>query len=412
MKINLAVYTATEGYSWQKGTRILSNDLKEYKKTIGRFPDPTVDTLPFGGAFVYHDKVVFYRFHIAKKADSKGRDALYLILGECPKNIAMKIDFNSLFAKTEMASPSNPFPFELDYIGAGATACAVDFTKSFNITYSTRADFSSLGYILANCPNEDLLIKITGTQIKPNILISYKATQLSSPVDSNPTAATSTVSNSRKISSTISRGNTHLHTSFEPIAAPQTNLYLLTIIIAIVSLILGVFLGYWIHGIKIKPSGKQISLPGGVNVEIKHKPTPEAEKPESPDTPKEQVPPVIVTPPPSQKVYHCSLCKGTGVEFEYEECEDWRSDCPVCHGYRVIKRKIKCRRCAGTGITGKQNRDKIDNGQRNLPVRDKIDNGQRNQPVRDKIDNGQRNLPASDTNTRIPRQTKEKWRRQ
>ena len=118
MKINLAVYTATEGYSWQTGTRILNSDLIEYKKIIGRFPDPTVDTLPFGGAFVYHNKVVFYRFHIAKQADSKGRDALYLILGECPKNIAMKIDFNSLFAKTEMASPSNPFPFELDYIGA------------------------------------------------------------------------------------------------------------------------------------------------------------------------------------------------------------------------------------------------------------------------------------------------------
>lgn len=386
MKINLAVYTATEGYSWQTGTRILNSDLIEYKKIIGRFPDPTVDTLPFGGAFVYHNKVVFYRFHIAKQADSKGRDALYLILGECPKNIAMKIDFNSLFAKTEMASPSNPFPFELDYIGAGATACAIDFTKSFNIYYSTRDDFSSLGYILANCPNEELWVKIAGTQIKPNISISYKATPVSSPGVNNPIAATSTALNSSKISSPIPRGNTHVHTSFEPVVAPQTNQHLLTIIIAVVSLILGVFLGYWIHGIKTKLSSKQISLPGGVKVEIKHEPTPAVEGPNLPNAPQEPVTPGAVTPPPSQQVRSCNICKGSGIEFEYIECKDRRPNCPECHGNGWIERKIKCRLCDGTGISDEQNRGKIN--------------------IR------KRNQPTPDTNARAPRQTKEKWRQQ
>ena len=60
MKLNLAIYTATEGYSWQSGTKISNSDLIEYKRIIGRFPDPTVDVIPFGGAFLYSSKAVFY----------------------------------------------------------------------------------------------------------------------------------------------------------------------------------------------------------------------------------------------------------------------------------------------------------------------------------------------------------------
>ena len=61
MKLNLAVYTAVEGYSWQTGTKISNNDLIEYKRIIGCFPDPTVDIIPFGGAFLCRNKAVFYR---------------------------------------------------------------------------------------------------------------------------------------------------------------------------------------------------------------------------------------------------------------------------------------------------------------------------------------------------------------
>ena len=42
MKINLAVYTAQEGYSWQPGTAFSTEELAEFKKRIGKFPAPDV----------------------------------------------------------------------------------------------------------------------------------------------------------------------------------------------------------------------------------------------------------------------------------------------------------------------------------------------------------------------------------
>jgi len=114
MKINLAVYTAQEGYSWQLGTDIPSADLKEYKTIIGKFPSADDPNLPFGGVFLKDDRVAFYRYHVAKKIDFLGRDALYCVLGVLPVAEASKVDIKTLFAKPQFAGPMQPFPTSVE----------------------------------------------------------------------------------------------------------------------------------------------------------------------------------------------------------------------------------------------------------------------------------------------------------
>ena len=119
MKIDIAIYTAQEGYAWQPGTVISSNDLKEYKTCIGKFPSPDAPDFPFGGVFLKDDKVVFYRYHVAKKIDFRGRDALYCVLGVVPVSDASKIDPKQLFALPQFAGPVIPFPVNAELITSG-----------------------------------------------------------------------------------------------------------------------------------------------------------------------------------------------------------------------------------------------------------------------------------------------------
>lgn len=114
MKINLAVYTAQEGYSWQPGTSLSAEQLRGFKSCIGKFPAMDSEDIPFGGIFLKDDQVVFYRYHVAKKIDFRGRDALYCVLGVVPKDKAAEVDPKSLFALPQFATPMQPFPVEAE----------------------------------------------------------------------------------------------------------------------------------------------------------------------------------------------------------------------------------------------------------------------------------------------------------
>ena len=114
MKMDLAVYTAQEGYSWQPGTALTAEDLGKFKKAIGRFPSADAADFPFGGVLKVAGRVVFYRYHVAKKIDFCGRDALYCVLGAIPFADAAKIDPAMLFALPEFAGPMKPFPVALE----------------------------------------------------------------------------------------------------------------------------------------------------------------------------------------------------------------------------------------------------------------------------------------------------------
>ena len=122
MKIEIAVYTAQEGYSWQPGTKITAQELKDYKACIGKFPSPDAEGFPFGGVFLKDDKVVFYRYHVAKKIDFRGRDALYCVLGALPKAEAAQVDPNALFSLPEFAGVVKPFPTQAEVQPASSEA--------------------------------------------------------------------------------------------------------------------------------------------------------------------------------------------------------------------------------------------------------------------------------------------------
>lgn len=275
MKINLAVHTATEGHRWHEGACIPIKDLNEYGRIIkqmsgtgGGLPDPILDVIPFGGVFVLRNKVVFYRFHIAKKIDSKGRDALYLILGECRKPDALKIDFNALFAQNEMAAPIQPFPTEMEYAGAGATSCRIDFKDSFKKVYSGRADLSILGYILANCPNEDIQVKISGTLSSPCIAVRYKATQI--PKCSSGENSVTSAADSGVVCLNYSAAKMYSYPSVPPRMDDRSNVvWLIMVIVMVFSLLIGGLCGYFIHGFTANRDVKEKTRNDYISVDSK-----------------------------------------------------------------------------------------------------------------------------------------------
>ncbi len=160
MKINLAVYTAQEGYSWQPGTAFSMDDLIGFKKRIGKFPAPDSPDFPFGGVFLLDDRVVFYRYHVAKKIDFRGRDALYCVLGAVSRADAARIDPTALFARPEFAGPMKPFPTELEF---------------------QESDPSAVPEWLKNLDKMTLDVRIAGPAEKPNYVVVQKPPESEQP---------------------------------------------------------------------------------------------------------------------------------------------------------------------------------------------------------------------------------------
>ncbi len=160
MKIDLAVYTAQEGYAWQPGTALTTDDLVRFKKTIGKFPSPDSMDFPFGGIFLLEDRVVFYRYHVAKKIDFRGRDALYCVLGAVSREEAAQIDPAALFACPEFAGPMTPFPVSLDV---------------------PEADSAAVPEWLKNLDEMTLDVRITGTSDNPSYAVVQNPVKVPEP---------------------------------------------------------------------------------------------------------------------------------------------------------------------------------------------------------------------------------------
>ena len=157
MKMDLAVYTAQEGYSWQPGTALTAEDLGKFKKAIGRFPSADAADFPFGGVLTVDGRVVFYRYHVAKKIDFCGRDALYCVLGAVPFADAAKIDPATLFALPEFAGPMKPFPVALEV---------------------PEADPASVPDWLKNLDTMTLDVRITGPADNPSYAVEQNTIEL------------------------------------------------------------------------------------------------------------------------------------------------------------------------------------------------------------------------------------------
>ena len=165
MKMKLAIYTAQEGYSWQPGTAFTAEELVAFKKSIGKFPSPDSMDFPFGGIFLLEDRVVFYRYHVAKKIDFRGRDALYCVLGAVSREEAAKIDPPALFACPEFAGPMKPFPTELEL---------------------PEADSSAVPEWLKNLDKMTLDVRITGAAGNPSYAVVQNPIEVPHPPAPEP----------------------------------------------------------------------------------------------------------------------------------------------------------------------------------------------------------------------------------
>ena len=165
MQINLAVYTAQEGYSWQPGTVFSAEELGEFKKCIGKFPSPDASDFPFGGIFLSGDRVVFYRYHVAKKIDFRGRDALYCVLGAVQRDDAARIDPAALFASPEFAGPMKPFPTALE-LAASEASIVPEWLK--------------------NLDKMTLDVRITGTADNPSYAVVQEPIEIPKPPAPEP----------------------------------------------------------------------------------------------------------------------------------------------------------------------------------------------------------------------------------
>ena len=344
MKINLAVYTAIEGYSWQPGTAIAHENLIKYKSCIGRFPDPSSDILPFGGAFTCCGKVVFYRFHLAPKIDSKGRDALYLVLGECEKGAAEKLDFKYLFATTELSAPRQPFPVALTYIGNPAKQCSADYSSSFRKNFTRCDDLSVLGHLLSNCPNDGMHVRISGSYGSPSISIVYTAPEQTETTDR--TQQERNITNPPKTSTLRFSGQ-------EPTTAPaRVTVRKDYAAIIIFAALLGMIIGYVIRD-KVQ-FGKIFGHSIKISIEKDGKPQTSPSNPPntSPSTPteKNRSVPHSAVPQHSDGIRQnmCKFCNGRGVVQNTYPCSNQSPSCRKCKGKGSFMIAEPCRQCANT----------------------------------------------------------------
>lgn len=172
MKIDLAVWTAVNGYDWQPGSVYSPKELAGYKDEIG----PLVpDSLPLGGMFLKGGRVVFYRVQIAERMDSRGRGAIYCVLGTVPEDRANEVDFTVIFNSAEMAQPQKPFPMAIEcQEGARYYKSPLGRSAFDERRFTGVETFSELGGWCAEAKGGRLSVRITGSMDAPLFTVNYK----------------------------------------------------------------------------------------------------------------------------------------------------------------------------------------------------------------------------------------------
>ena len=180
MKIDLAVWTAVNGYEWQPGSVYPQRELAGYKDAIGPL-EPY--SLPLGGLFLKDGKAVFYRVQIAERMDSRGRGAVYLVLGAIPAGRAAEVDFAEIFNSPEMSKPRKPFPTAIEH-NAKPRECRTPLGRGgfAERRFNGARIFSDLGGWCAEAKGGKLNVRITGTMESPLFTVGYAPSVASAPV--------------------------------------------------------------------------------------------------------------------------------------------------------------------------------------------------------------------------------------
>lgn len=187
MKIDLAVWTAVNGYAWQPGSVYSPKELDSYKNEIGKLD---ASDLPFGGLFLKDGKAVFWRTQIAPHMDSCGRGAVYCVVGAVPEEMASKVDFHAVFASSEVSKPQKPFPTSLELPErTGGFKSPLGNAVFVERRFDGVETFAELGGWCEEAKGRQLDVWITGSLAAPLFIVACKPRAVPPPPPPPPPSA-------------------------------------------------------------------------------------------------------------------------------------------------------------------------------------------------------------------------------
>lgn len=109
----LAIYTAHHGLSWTyPREEIPFAELDACRKALGGLPDFDSGEPGYEGVWITESRVFILRCQSVKAWDFRGRDATYLAVTWVPREMADKVDYESVLQHSSLCEPNrNPLPF-------------------------------------------------------------------------------------------------------------------------------------------------------------------------------------------------------------------------------------------------------------------------------------------------------------
>lgn len=175
MKLPFAVYTARDGYAWQSGTEAGTAKLERLRKAIGKMPEFDFGDSASSGMLNAGDEIVLYRFMRQEKADSHGRDALYLAMTYFPRKEARFVNADAILSATPFAEPLKNPPSCFEYKGQASVPS--DFVLPVqNATgcFNQSGELAAAGFVFSKPVNGSLHISRKEPKDAKGCLFQYK----------------------------------------------------------------------------------------------------------------------------------------------------------------------------------------------------------------------------------------------
>jgi hypothetical protein len=164
MDLPFYVYTARNGYAWIGADQTNRSLLDGFLKAIGRMPDFDMGEPARRGVLNVGSNVVIYRFMLHKKADSKGRDAVYLALTHLPANESAKVDIDHLLQTAPFTEPQTTPPIKFLYHGPPPSSANFRIPDTASAgTFDNTGSLASCGSLFSDIPEGRLHIIVEET---------------------------------------------------------------------------------------------------------------------------------------------------------------------------------------------------------------------------------------------------------
>lgn len=164
MDLPFHVYTARNGYAWLGADQTNRSLLDGFLKAIGRMPEFDMGEPARRGVLNVGQYVVVYRFMLQQKADSKGRDAVYLALTYLPASEAANLEIDHLFQTGPFTEPQTTPPANIHYDGPSSISAHFRIPNTASAgTFNRTGSLASCGSLFSEIPEGRLHISVEET---------------------------------------------------------------------------------------------------------------------------------------------------------------------------------------------------------------------------------------------------------